>query len=160
MGKLEPSLAGALAAKYQSSQLPDDASRAAFLAEHKDSVRAIVDLRQLVIDAELMTPLPNLGAIVHFGDGYDNIDVDAARRLGIGVSNTPDAVIDPVADTAVGLMLMTMRRFGAADRYVRAGRWPVDGRYPLTRDVNGTQVGILGLGRIGSAIAARLTAFD
>jgi lactate dehydrogenase-like 2-hydroxyacid dehydrogenase len=104
--------------------------------------------------------LPNLGAIIHFGAGYDTIDVDTARRLGIGVSNTPDVLTDTVADTAVGLMLMTMRRFGAAERYVRDGRWPVGGPYPFGRDVTGSRVGILGLGRIGSAIAHRLTGFN
>jgi lactate dehydrogenase-like 2-hydroxyacid dehydrogenase len=107
-----------------------------------------------------MNALPNLAAIVHYGAGYETLDVDTARRLGIGVSNTPDVLTDTVADTAVGLMLTTLRRFCAADRYVRAGRWQVDGPYPLTRDLTGSRVGILGLGRIGSAIARRLSAFD
>ena len=107
-----------------------------------------------------MKALPNLGAIVHHGAGYDSIDVDAARRLGIGVSNTPDVLNDTVADTAVGLMLATMRGLCAADRHVRAGRWPLGGKYPLGRDVSGSRVGILGLGRIGSAIARRLVGFD
>src|SRR6201999_754948 len=62
--------------------------------------------------------------------------------------------------TALGLILMTLRRFGAADRYVRAGRWVSDGRFPYARDVSGLQVGILGLGRIGSGIATRLVGFD
>ena len=65
-----------------------------------------------------------------------------------------------MADTAVGLMLMTVRGFGAAERYARAGRWFVDGPYPLTQAVTGSRVGILGLGHIGSAIAHRLTAFN
>jgi lactate dehydrogenase-like 2-hydroxyacid dehydrogenase len=104
--------------------------------------------------------LPNLGAIIHYLDGYDTIDIDTARRLGIGVSNTADAVTDAVADTAVGLILMTVRGFSAAERYVRAGRWSVDGPYPLTQDVTGSRVGILGLGHIGSAIAHRLGGFN
>jgi lactate dehydrogenase-like 2-hydroxyacid dehydrogenase len=104
--------------------------------------------------------LPNLGAIIHYMDGYDTIDIDAARRLGIGVSNTADAVSDSVADTAVGLILMTVRGFGAAERYARAGRWSVDGPYPLTQAVTGSRVGILGLGHIGSAIAHRLAGFN
>jgi lactate dehydrogenase-like 2-hydroxyacid dehydrogenase len=108
----------------------------------------------------LIGALPNLGAIIHYGDGYETIDVDTARRLGIGVSNTPGVETDTVADTAIGLMLMTMRRFGAAERYVRAGRWPVDGPYPFGRDVSRSRVGILGLGRIGSAIARRLAGFN
>ena len=76
------------------------------------------------------------------------------------MSNTPDVLSDTVADTAVGLILMTLRRFGAADRYVRAGRWAREGPFPYARDVSGLQVGILGLGRIGSAIATRLLGFD
>src|SRR5207244_2869441 len=87
------------------------------------------------------------------------VDVDAAYRLGIGVSNTPDVLSDSVADTAVGLMLATMRGLCTADRHVRAGGWSNDGRYPLGRDVSGSCVGIVGLGRIGSAIVARLVGF-
>lgn len=90
----------------------------------------------------------------------DLIDLQAAKRRGVGVSNTPDVLSDTVADTALGLILMTLRRFGAADRYVRAGRWARDGQFPYARDVSGLHVGILGLGRIGSAIATRLLAFD
>ena len=80
-------------------------------------------------------------------------------REGVAVSNTPDVLTDCVADTAVGLMIDVLRQFSASDRYVRAGRWPVDGMYPLTRQVSNTRVGIIGLGRIGSAIAKRLSAF-
>jgi lactate dehydrogenase-like 2-hydroxyacid dehydrogenase len=160
VGGVPPSIAEALTAKYEAMMLPIDAERKDFLAAHANSVRAIVDAGQVPIDADLMGALPNLGAIIHFGAGYETIDVDAARRLGIGVSNTPDVLTDTVADTAIGLMLMTMRRLGAAERYVRAGHWPVDGPYPFGHDVTGSRVGILGLGRIGSAIAHRLTGFN
>ena len=161
VGKIELSLANALAAKYQVLQLPDDSSRAAFLAERGMSVTAIVCFGPAGVDADLMEALPNLGAIVHQGAGYDTIDVDAARRLGIGVSNTPDVLNDTVADTAVGLLLAAMRGLCVADRQVRAGLWPRNGgSYTLGRDVSGSRVGILGLGGIGSAIAARLVGFD
>ncbi|MGB8207010.1 MAG: 2-hydroxyacid dehydrogenase [Mycobacterium sp.] len=160
VGDVPPPLAEALTAKYDALVLPITAGREDFLAEHGASVKAIVDAGQAPVDAELMGALPNLGAIVHYMDGYDTIDIDAARRLGIGVSNTADAVSDSVADTAVGLMLMTVRGFGAAERYARAGRWSVDGPYPLTQAVTGSRVGILGLGHIGSAIAHRLTGFN
>ncbi len=160
VGDVPPPLAEALTTKYDALVLPINAGREDFLAEHGASVKAIVDAGQAPIDAELMGALPNLGAIVHYMDGYDTIDIDAARRLGIGVSNTADAVSDSVADTAVGLMLMTVRGFGAAERYARAGRWSVDGPYPLTQAVTGSRVGILGLGHIGSAIAHRLTGFN
>jgi lactate dehydrogenase-like 2-hydroxyacid dehydrogenase len=91
--------------------------------------------------------------------GYDTTDVDAAVARGVVVSNTPDVLTDCVADTAVGLVIDVMRQFSAADRYVRAGRWPVEGNYPLTRRVSNKRGGIIGLGRIGGAIAKRLTAF-
>jgi lactate dehydrogenase-like 2-hydroxyacid dehydrogenase len=160
VGRIEPSLANALAAKYQVLQLPDDSSREAFVAEHGASVTAIVCFGPTGVDADLMAALPNLGAIVHQGAGYDTIDVDTARRLGIGVSNTPEVLDATVADAAVGLMLATMRRLCVADREVRAGAWPRNGGFTLGRDVSGSRVGILGLGGIGSAIAARLIGFD
>jgi lactate dehydrogenase-like 2-hydroxyacid dehydrogenase len=159
IGTPEPSLADALASRYQALPLPDGTQRERFLAEHGASVTVIVSAGAGV-DAKLMAALPNLGAIVHFGAGYESIDIEAARQHGIGVSNTPDVLTDTVADTAVGLIIDTLRGFSAADRYVREGRWARDGDYPLTRDVNGTQVGILGMGRIGSAIATRLLGFD
>jgi lactate dehydrogenase-like 2-hydroxyacid dehydrogenase len=159
VGTFEPSLANAIKGKYQALQLPDDSTRTAFLAEYGAAVTAVVDVGP-GIDADLMNALPNLGAIVHQGAGYDTIDVDAARRLGIGVSTTPDVLNNTVADTAVGLMLATMRGLCTADRFVREGLWHVNGRYPMGRDLSGSRVGILGLGRIGSAIAQRLVGFD
>jgi lactate dehydrogenase-like 2-hydroxyacid dehydrogenase len=159
VGTFEPSLANAIKGKYRAVQLPNDSTRTAFLAEYSATVTAVVDAGPGV-DADLMKALPNLGAIVHQGAGYDSIDVDAARCLGIGVSNTPDVLNDTVADTAVGLMLATMRGLCTADRFVREGLWHVNGRYPMGRDLSGSRVGILGLGRIGSAIAKRLVGFD
>ncbi|MEE4025110.1 2-hydroxyacid dehydrogenase [Gordonia sp. PKS22-38] len=159
VGPLKPSLEETLTATYGAERLPDGAARASFLSEHGGGVRVVVTSGRTGVDAELMDQLPGLGAIVHFGVGYDTTDVDRATELGIGVSNTPDVLTDCVADTAVGLVLDTMRGFTAADRFVRAGRWPVEGNVPLTRKVSGAAVGILGLGRIGSAIAHRLNAF-
>jgi lactate dehydrogenase-like 2-hydroxyacid dehydrogenase len=160
VGGLPLALADAVTAKYDLIVLPTNEGRAEFLTAHAGSVRAIVDAGRVPVDDELMGALPHLGAIVHYGDGHETVDTEAASRRGIGVSNTPDVLTDTVADTAVGLMLMVMRRFGSAERYVRAGRWAANGSYPLARDVTGSRVGILGLGRIGSAIAHRLTAFD
>ncbi|MFE0750916.1 2-hydroxyacid dehydrogenase [Gordonia sp. NPDC058843] len=160
VGPLKPSLEERLAETYGAERLPDDdEERTSFLARNADAVTAVVTSGRTGVDAGLMAALPNLGAIVHFGVGYDTTDVDRATELGIGVSNTPDVLTDCVADTAVGLLLDTMRGLSAADRFVRAGRWPDEGNVPLTRKVSGTDVGILGLGRIGSAIAHRLDAF-
>lgn len=157
VGPLKPSLAQTLQDDYAAYVLPDEP--ADFLAEHGNEIRAVVTSGRTGVDAELMAALPNLGAVVNFGVGYDTTDVDAAAARGVGVSNTPDVLTDCVADTAVGLLIDTLRQFSASDRYVRAGRWPVDGNYPLTRQVSNTHVGIIGLGRIGSAIAKRLSAF-
>jgi lactate dehydrogenase-like 2-hydroxyacid dehydrogenase len=160
VGPLKPSLAHTLVDDYAAWVLPDDgAERQAFLAEHGPEVTAVVTSGRTGVDASLMAALPNLGAVINFGVGYDTTDVDEAAARGVSVSNTPDVLTDCVADTAVGLMIDTLRQFSASDRYVRAGRWPVDGSYPLTRQVSNTRVGVIGLGRIGSAIAQRLTAF-
>ncbi len=159
VGDFEPVLGTALTGR-DLLRLPDGPDRAAFLAEHGASIGAIVRSGKGKVDAALQAALPNLEVIVNNGAGVDAIDLDEARGRGIGVSNTPDVLTDTTADTALGLILMTLRRFGAADRYLRAGRWERDGEFPYARDVSGLQVGILGLGRIGSAIATRLLGFD
>ena len=157
VGPLKPSLAQTLQDDYAAFVLPDEPAE--FLAEHGAEIRAVVTSGRTGVNAELMAALPNLGAVVNFGVGYDTTDVDAAAARGVGVSNTPDVLTDCVADTAVGLLIDTLRQFSASDRYVRARRWPLEGNYPLTRQVSNTRVGIIGLGRIGSAIAKRLSAF-
>lgn len=160
VGPLKPSLAETLHATYDALVLPDGAAeRAEFLAAHGAEVTVVVTSGRTGVDAELMAALPALGAVVNFGVGYDTTDIDAAAAAGIGVSNTPDVLTDCVADTAVGLLIDVLRRFTDADRYLRAGRWTVDGNYPLTRQVSNTRVGIIGMGRIGGAIAKRLNAF-
>ena len=112
------------------------------------------------VRAEHLDRMPGLGAVVNFGVGYDATDVAEAARRGVVVSNTPDVLTDCVADTAIGLVIDVMRRLSAADRFVRRGEW-AEGRVPaLARRVTGARVGILGLGRIGLAIAHRLAAFD
>ena len=160
IGAFEPTFEAELLARYEIRKLPDGPGQAEFLAEHAAEFRVAVTGGPPGVDADLIAALPNLEAIVNNGAGVDAIDLDAAKRRGIGVSNTPDVLSDTVADTALGLILMTLRRFGAAERYVRAGRWARDGQFPYARDVSGLQVGILGLGRIGSAIATRLLGFD
>ena len=160
VGPLKPSLERTLSEQYGALVLPDGTGeRAEFLSAHGANVTAVVTSGRSGVDADLMRALPHLGAVVNFGVGYDTTDVDAAAERGVGVSNTPDVLTDCVADTAVGLMIDVMRQFSAADRYVRSGRWPADGNYPLTHQVSNRRVGIIGLGRIGSAIAKRLNAF-
>jgi lactate dehydrogenase-like 2-hydroxyacid dehydrogenase len=160
IGEFEPTFESELVARYETPKLPDGSARAEFLAEHAADIRVVVSSGWPGVDEATIAALPNLEVIVNNGAGVDSIDLEAAKRRGIGVSNTPDVLSDTVADTALGLILMALRRFGAADRYVRAGRWVQDGPFPYARDLSGLQVGILGLGRIGSAIATRLLGFD
>lgn len=160
VGGLEPQLAELVAQRYQPLVLPAPGpERANFLAEHGQGVTAVLASGGRGLDDELFDALPNLNVIVNNGAGVDNIDLEAAGRRGIGVSNTPDVLSDTVADTAIGLILMCLRRFGAADRYVREGRWATEGVFPYARDLTGSTVGILGLGRLGAAVATRLSAF-
>jgi lactate dehydrogenase-like 2-hydroxyacid dehydrogenase len=111
-------------------------------------------------DAALMARLPKLKVIGNFGVGYDSIDVAAAAKQGVVVTNTPDVLTEEVADTAVGLMIMTLREFGQAERYLRAGRWAKEGDYRLTPgSMRDRTLGMVGMGRIGQAIAKRAAAF-
>jgi lactate dehydrogenase-like 2-hydroxyacid dehydrogenase len=108
---------------------------------------------------ELMARLPRLELVASFGVGYDNIDTAYAAAHGITVTNTPDVLTEEVADTALGLLLCTVRELPQAERYLRAGKW-MQAQYPLTRaTLRDRTVGIVGLGRIGKAIARRLDAF-
>ena len=91
--------------------------------------------------------------------GTDSIDVEHARKRGVRVANTPDVLNDDVANLAIMLLLATTRSFVSYDRYVREGRWVREGNPPLTRGIAGRQVGIVGLGRIGRAVAEKLRVF-
>jgi lactate dehydrogenase-like 2-hydroxyacid dehydrogenase len=159
VGNLKADLSQELETKYDALVLPTDDSRAAFLAEHGPDVTVVVTSGRFGVDRALMDALPALEAIVSYGVGYDTTDVTAAVERGIQISNTPDVLTDCVADTAVGLALDVMRGLSAADRFVRRGEWPSRGDFPLTRRLAKARVGILGLGRIGSAIATRLSGF-
>ena len=111
------------------------------------------------VSAELLGQLPGARVVSVFGVGYDSVDVPAAKTHGIPVTHTPDVLNDDVADLAILLMLGIARRIGQAERYVRAGQWP-SGPLTLGRKVSGARLGIVGLGRIGKAIAKRAAAFD
>ena len=108
----------------------------------------------------LMQALPQLEIIANFGVGYDGVEVAHAAAKGIAVSNTPDVLTEEVADTAVGLLLNTLRQLPQAEQWLRQGRWSRDGAFPLSPlSLRGRSVGLYGLGRIGLAIARRLEAF-
>lgn len=126
-------------------------------AEAADIFGAAVSGR---FDAELIEHLPALEIIASFGVGYDGVDVSAAAARGVAVTNTPDVLNDEVADTAIGLLLNTVRRLPQAEMWLREGRWVREGAFPLTPlSLRGRKAGIYGLGRIGLAIAERLKGF-
>ncbi len=129
-----------------------------WLAEWGPRIRAIALAGHVRADEAYMRRYPDLEIISSFGVGYDHIDAKAAARRGVVVTNTPGVLDDEVADTALGLMLMTVRQLPQAERYLRAGLWP-KGAYPLTPSLRGRTVGIVGLGRIGKAIATRVGGF-
>jgi hydroxypyruvate reductase len=111
------------------------------------------------VDGKLMDALPKLEIIANFGVGVDQIDLDAAKKRRIIVTNTPDVLNDCVADCALALVLNTLRKFPQSEAYLRSGFWPTRGPYPLATSVGGKTLGILGLGRIGEAIAKRALGF-
>ena len=131
-----------------------------WLAEWAPRIRAIaITGGHASLDEAYMRQYPKLEIISSFGVGYDNIDAKAAARLGIIVTNTPGVLDDEVADTALGLMIMTVRQLPQSERYLRAGQWTAKGAYPLSPSLRGRTVGIFGLGRIGKAIATRVGGF-
>ncbi|MGA2129175.1 MAG: 2-hydroxyacid dehydrogenase, partial [Xanthobacteraceae bacterium] len=139
-------------------QAPD---REALIAGLAPRLRAIVagGTTHQKVGADLMEKLPRLELIASFGVGYDHVDIKWAAQHGIVVTNTPDVLTEEVADTALGLLLCTVRQLSQAERYLRAGRWR-EGDFPLSRaTLRDRTVGIIGLGRIGKAIARRLDGF-
>jgi lactate dehydrogenase-like 2-hydroxyacid dehydrogenase len=133
--------------------------KAAMLARGRDTIRAICTKGEIGADAAMMDALPKVEIIACYGVGYDAIDVKAAKARGIRVTNTPDVLTEEVADMAFALLLAAMRRIGAGDAWVRDGSWKTKGNFPLTTRLWGKRLGIVGLGRIGSAIARRAEAF-
>jgi len=110
------------------------------------------------VEGKLMDALPKLEIIANFGVGVDAINLDDARKRNIIVTNTPDVLNECVADTALALVLNTVRRFPQSEVYLRGGNWASRGPFPLTTSIGGKTLGILGLGRIGEAIAKRAIA--
>ncbi len=160
IGSKKPVIVGGLEPAVTLHHLFDAKDQDAFIKSLADKVRALaVAYTANKIDANFMQRFPKLDQISSFGVGYDHIDAKWAGEHGIIVTNTPDVLNEEVADTALGLLLCTIREFPQADRYVRAGKW-AQAHYPLTKaTLRNRTVGIVGLGRIGKAIARRLEAF-
>lgn len=131
--------------------------KSAFIAQHQNT-RFLAAASHAPIDGAFMDSLPALEVISNYGVGVDTIDLQAARARGIRVTNTPEVLTDAVAEFAMGLLLATCRRIVDGDRFVRDGKWEAE-KYPLTGELNGATVGILGMGRIGKEIAQRCQAF-
>ena len=131
----------------------------ATLAALAPRIRGIFCGGESKVPAELIAQLPALEIISVMGVGYDGIDVAAAKAAGVVVTHTPDVLNDDVADLAIALMLSAARQLPAADRFVRAGQWP-QGVPALARKLSGARLGIVGMGRIGQAIAQRAAGFN
>ncbi|MFO1402658.1 MAG: 2-hydroxyacid dehydrogenase [Steroidobacteraceae bacterium] len=136
----------------------DAAARGAWLAAHAAEARVVVTSGNVGCDNALLAALPALGLIAVNGVGLDRIDLDFARARGVRVARTSGVLAADVADLAVGLIIALLRGIAASDAFVRAGRW-LEGERPLARSVSGRRFGIVGLGEIGLALAARLAAF-
>ena len=160
IGAKKPVLVKGLEPKVTLHYLADAKDQDAFLKSIADKVRAIaIAYTANKLDAAFMQKLPKLEQISSFGVGYDHIDAKWAGEHGIIVTNTPEVLNEEVADTALGLLLCTVREFPQAERFLRAGKWP-QGHYPLTKaTLRNRTVGMVGMGRIGKAIARRLEAF-
>src|SRR5438876_964143 len=159
VGAAKPVIVDGLAADFHLHKLNEAKNRDAFLAGVADKVRGFaVTASNISIDGPLMSRFPRLEIVSSFGVGYDHVDAKWAGEHGIIATNTPDVLTEEVADTALGLLLCTVREFPQAERYLRAGKW-MEKNYPLTKaTLRDRTVGMVGMGRIGQAIARRLDA--
>lgn len=158
VAKLAPLLMDQLQASFIVHDRLHESDPVAF-AKVAPAIRGIAGSGESKVPRALMDQLPALEIVSIMGVGYDGVDVPAALERRVPVTHTPGVLNDEVADLAIGLMLSVARRIPQADQYVRAGRWAKDGAMPLTRKVSGARLGIVGLGRIGQAIASRAEAF-
>lgn len=148
-----------LAEEYEVSALWQQAEPLAFLREQGEQFIYMVSSARFGCTADQLALLPNLRAICSFGVGYDPYPLELLRDRGIVLSTTPDVLNDCVADLAMGLMIDSARCMSASDRFVRSGDWGSGASFPLGRRVSGKRLGIVGLGRIGEAVAQRAAGF-
>jgi lactate dehydrogenase-like 2-hydroxyacid dehydrogenase len=148
-----------LESRWPCVRLWEAADPAAAMAALAGRCKVVVTTGGRGLRAEEMDRLPGLELVSCFGVGVDAIDVAHARTRRIAVTNTPDVLTEDVADLALALLLAAVRRIAVGDRFVREGRW-LRGGMPLTMSLQGRKVGVVGLGRIGQAIARRCAAFN
>ncbi len=158
MGPMLPHVEAALEAAYQVHRYWEAKDRTALLARIGGQVRGVATDGHLGCGRAIVQALPKLELIASYGVGYDAVDLAACREHGVRLTNTPDVLNDAMAELALGLMIALCRRIPQADVHVREGRWLQRG-YPLTAELTGARLGILGLGRIGKEIARRCQAF-
>lgn len=158
MGQMVPAVEAGLAQHFVVHKAAADGI-AAIVAAFGKEIRGIATRGREKTDAALIASLPALEIIANFGVGYDSIDLPAARARDIIITNTPDVLNEEVADFTVGLLLATIRELPQADRFLRVGKWKA-GAYPLTQTLRDRTIGMVGMGRIGQAIARRIAAFD
>jgi len=158
VGPLKPVVVRGLDAACTVHKLAAANDPDAFIAAHSHvSAIACSDTRE-AIPGSLMARFPKLQIVSSFGVGYDHMDVKWAAAHNVVLTNTPGVLTEEVADTALGLLLCTVREFPQADRHVRAGRW-TERAYPLSKaSLRDRTVGLVGMGAIGQAIARRLDA--
>jgi hydroxypyruvate reductase len=147
-----------LQAEFTAHNLFDAPNKESFFEKCADRVRGLATFGPMPVDGKLMDALPKLEIISNFGVGVDAINLEDAKKRRIIVTNTPDVLNDCVADTALALVMNTLRKFPQAENYMRGGNWASRGPYPLTTSLGGKVLGVLGLGRIGEAIAQRAMA--
>lgn len=159
IGPMHPSVMQHLHSHYEVLELYKFDNPLEVLQEQGAGIEAIVTGAFHGLNNEYLNYLPDVKVVSTFGVGYDSIDTKALAQRGIQLGNTPDVLNDAVADTAIALLLAVVRQVVVADKFVRAGQWP-QGAFPLTSNVSGKKVGIVGLGSIGQVIAKRLSGFD
>ncbi|MBA1155743.1 2-hydroxyacid dehydrogenase [Microvirga mediterraneensis] len=155
-----PVVIDALDKAFTLHRLWEQTDKEAFLKEFGPRIRGVATSTLFGrVDSTLLDRLPHAEIVSSFGVGYDNVDAEEAARRGIVVTNTPGVLDDEVADLTLGLLLATLRKIPQADRYLRDGKW-LKASFPLSATLRDRKVGIVGLGRIGKAIARRLSGFD
>jgi hydroxypyruvate reductase len=157
-GKGHAGTQATLDAEFATHRLFEAQDKEKFLRELAPKVRALATFGPMPVNGALMDKLPKLELIANFGVGVDAINLDDAKARKIIVTNTPDVLNECVADTAIALVLNTLRKLPQSEAYTRGGNWAAKGPYPLATSLGGKTLGILGLGRIGEAIAKRAMA--
>src|SRR6478736_2617629 len=161
IGPSKPVIVNGLSGAFNLVKFPDAKDRDKFFAERAPRVRGMaVAATEERVDGPFMTRFPRLEIVSSFGVGYDHVDAAWAGAHGITVTNTPDVLTEEVADTALGLLLCTVRELPQAERFLRAGKWLEKGYRLTPASLRDATVGLVGMGRIGQAIARRLEAFQ